>query len=711
MTIKTKILLPLSLLITVAFIILGYQMLSNNYDLHFDDLKTKEHLIANDGAKYVDNYLQSKIDIINSLSNKVSHFDRYTKLEDLHQILNLSKDAGGFGSVYIGFENDGFMTRWSGRDTTPQKDNYDPRSRPWYKSALSSQKAGVTTPYIDSATKKLTISIYAPIIQNNTIIGVVGSDIFLDAIVSTVLNINIDDYGFGYLVDENGKILIHKDTQLVNKLNKSFNEVIDTSDKFAQVEKDEKEKLLAIAQINSTKWYLTVEIDKEKAFAPIYIGLTFIALFALFFLLITIVILYLFLNKILSPLNDFQSGLLSFFAYLNRETSQVNTLDSNTNDEFGDMAKIVNENIQKTKSLLDQDQQLMEEAKIVINKVKRGWYSQHIESNTNNASLNAFKNDVNTMIKTTKKHFSTINKTLNQYTHYDYTQELVLEDIEKDGILETLTIDINKLRNSINEMLTNNKRNGLTLQSSANSLMDNVDVLSTASNNTAASLEETSASLEEITETINNNTSNVVSMSLYANELINSANEGEELATQTTLSMDDINTHIYEINEAISVIDQIAFQTNILSLNAAVEAATAGESGKGFAVVAQEVRNLASRSSEAANEIKKLVENATNKANNGKNIADKMISGYHNLIQNISKTLTLIKDIEASSKEQQSGIEQINHAVTTLDTQTQKNANVSLKTKEIANNTLHLATTVVEDTQKKKFRETKFPNK
>jgi len=707
MTVKTKILLPLSLLIATTFVILGYQMLSNNYNLHFENLKTKEHLIANDGAKYVDNYLQSKIDIINSLSTKALHFDRDTHLEDLRQILNLSKDAGGFGSVYIGFEDDGFMTRWSGRDTTPQKDNYDPRSRPWYKSALNSQKAGVTKPYIDSATKKLTISIYAPIMQNNKVMGVVGSDIFLDAIVSTVLDINIDDYGFGYLVDENGKILIHKDTQMIHKLNESFQEVINISDKFAQVEKEEKQKLLAIAQIDSTKWYLTVEIDKEKAFAPIYDGLTFIALFALFFLLFTIVSLYLFLNKVLSPLNDFQSGLLSFFAYLNRETSQVNTLNTSTNDEFGDMAKTVNENIQKTKSLLDQDQNLMEEAKIVINKVKRGWYSQHIESNTNNASLNAFKNDVNNMIKTTKKHFSTINETLNQYTHYDYTQKLVLEDIEKDGILEALTIDINKLRNSINEMLTDNKYNGLTLQTSAHSLMDNIDVLSTASNSTAASLEETSASLEEITETINNNTSNVVSMSRYANELITSANEGEELATQTTLSMDDINTHIYEINEAISVIDQIAFQTNILSLNAAVEAATAGESGKGFAVVAQEVRNLASRSSEAANEIKKLVENATNKANNGKDIADKMIAGYHNLNQNISKTLTLIKDIEASSKEQQSGIEQINHAVTTLDTQTQKNANVSLKTKEIANNTLHLATTVVEDTKKKRFKETK----
>jgi methyl-accepting chemotaxis protein len=85
--------------------------------------------------------------------------------------------------------------------------------------------------------------------------------------------------------------------------------------------------------------------------------------------------------------------------------------------------------------------------------------------------------------------------------------------------------------------------------------------------------------------------------------------------------MDEINSEVQAINEAISFIDQIAFQTNILSLNAAVEAATAGEAGKGFAVVAQEVRNLAGRSAEAANEIKRLVENAATKANQGKNIS------------------------------------------------------------------------------------------
>ncbi|MDF6903130.1 methyl-accepting chemotaxis protein, partial [Escherichia coli] len=99
-----------------------------------------------------------------------------------------------------------------------------------------------------------------------------------------------------------------------------------------------------------------------------------------------------------------------------------------------------------------------------------------------------------------------------------------------------------------------------------------------------------------------------------AEQLQLSSKDGELLASKTNKAMDDIDKQVNSINEAISVIDQIAFQTNILSLNAAVEAATAGEAGKGFAVVAQEVRNLASRSAEAAREIKAIVENATNKA-------------------------------------------------------------------------------------------------
>ena len=168
--------------------------------------------------------------------------------------------------------------------------------------------------------------------------------------------------------------------------------------------------------------------------------------------------------------------------------------------------------------------------------------------------------------------------------------------------------------------------------------------------------------------------------------------------------MEDINSQVNSINEAIAIIDQIAFQTNILSLNAAVEAATAGEAGKGFAVVAQEVRNLASRSAEAANEIKAIVTNATLKSNQGKEIAGEMIKGYSNLNENIGNTLSLIKDVENSAKEQKIAMEQIADAINSLDKQTQINASIANQTNEIASETSVLASNVVSAVNSKQFR-------
>jgi methyl-accepting chemotaxis protein len=252
-------------------------------------------------------------------------------------------------------------------------------------------------------------------------------------------------------------------------------------------------------------------------------------------------------------------------------------------------------------------------------------------------------------------------------------------------------------------MLLENKKNGLTLDSSANNLLSNVDKLNTSSNEAAASLEETAAALEEITGNVSSTTLKINQMSKLADEVTKSTNEGEELASKTTKAMDEINTQVTSINDAITVIDQIAFQTNILSLNAAVEAATAGEAGKGFAVVAQEVRNLAARSAEAAKEIKDLVENATAKTNAGKDGADKMISGYASLNESIVKTTELINTIAEASKEQRTGIEQINDAVTQLDQQTQQNVVISNTTQSIAAQTDEIAKLVVSSANEKEF--------
>ena len=192
-------------------------------------------------------------------------------------------------------------------------------------------------------------------------------------------------------------------------------------------------------------------------------------------------------------------------------------------------------------------------------------------------------------------------------------------------------------------------------------------------------------------------------MSKDSEELTHSIEAGQKLAASTVTAMDEINEQTQSIADSITVIDQIAFQTNILSLNAAVEAATAGEAGKGFAVVAGEVRNLASRSAEAAKEIKDLVESATSKTDAGKQIADKMITGYEELNEKIDKTTKLMGQISTASQEQRTGIEQINDAVTELDRATQQNAAVASQTAGIAVNTNEMAVAIVDEANKATF--------
>ncbi len=406
-------------------------------------------------------------------------------------------------------------------------------------------------------------------------------------------------------------------------------------------------------------------------------------------------------KQILNSLNNFKEGLLSFFSYLNRESSTVSLLNDKAEDEFGEMAKVVNDNIERTQKGIEEDRRLIDETIAVLGEFEQGDLSQRLNISVSNPALMELKNVVNNMANNIETNIDNVLNILEQYSSYNYLNKISTKNL-KEHLLK-LANGVNTLGDSITQMLVENKSNGLTLDESSNILLANVDKLNISSNEAAASLEETAAALEEITSNIRNNTQNIAKMANYSNDVTKSVTHGEKLANQTTLAMDEINLQVNAINDAISVIDQIAFQTNILSLNAAVEAATAGEAGKGFAVVAQEVRNLASRSSEAAKEIKIIVENATKKANDGKEISNNMIEGYKELNENITNTINLIQDIEMSSKEQLMGIEQINDAVNSLDQQTQQNAMVASQTHDVAILTDEIAKLVVSNADKKEF--------
>ncbi|MCT7533440.1 methyl-accepting chemotaxis protein [Aliarcobacter cryaerophilus] len=437
---------------------------------------------------------------------------------------------------------------------------------------------------------------------------------------------------------------------------------------------------------------------RDEAYANLDINLMIILTIAtILFIGISVLVA----NNIIGSLNSFKDGLLGFFAYLNREASDTTLLDESNKDEFGQMAKVVNVNILKTKAGIEEDRKLIDETISVLGEFEQGDLCQRLNTKVSNPALMQLSTVINGMGDVLEKNIENILDVLEKYSSYNYLSKVSTNGLKEQ--LLALANGVNGLGDSITSMLKENKSNGLTLDESSMILLANVDKLNISSNEAAASLEETAAALEEITSNIRNNTESIAKMSQLSNGVTKAVNEGQAMANQTTTAMDEINTQVNLVNEAIGVIDNIAFQTNILSLNAAVEAATAGEAGKGFAVVAQEVRNLATRSAEAAKEIKAIVERATVKANEGKEIATNMIEGYKNLNSNISSTMNLISDIENASKEQLLGIEQINDAVNQLDQQTQQNAMVASQSHDIAQSTDQIAKLIVQDANQKEF--------
>ncbi len=289
-------------------------------------------------------------------------------------------------------------------------------------------------------------------------------------------------------------------------------------------------------------------------------------------------------------------------------------------------------------------------------------------------------------------------KVLNEYQDGHYSNSIDTQGMQEDII--GLANGINELGIGLSKLSEVNLENGMTLRDGAITLSKNVDILHRASTEQAASIEETSATLEEISSNMKSNNENTAELSKYTQLLTSSAKDGGELANKTVDAIEHINNETTAINEAITVIDQIAFQTNILSLNAAVEAATAGEAGKGFAVVAGEVRNLASRAAEAAKEIKELVESAKLKADDGKNISAKMIIGYDDLNMNIQNTMSLITKMIAANKEQEIGIDQLANTMNALDSTTQQNAVIANQTNEIAQQSKDISDSIVEEAKK-----------
>ncbi len=443
----------------------------------------------------------------------------------------------------------------------------------------------------------------------------------------------------------------------------------------------------------------TMQEQIDKAYS-------FFILVSSMLVIITIVSLYLYISiqkNIIFSLRKTKKGIQGFFIYLTTTKKELDLIDLDSNDGFGDMARDLNENMIKIKDGLILDNAVIQEAKYISNMVANGFLVDRIEKKANNVYINELSDSFNHMIDNLRVNLVKSFQTSLQYANRDFTKKVEKNDV--GGLINTQLRCLNMIGINISEFLLMVNENGKLLDNKSHDLLDLVNNLHNSSLNQAQALEQTSTSLDEITQNVTKTSVQAKDMLEIANATREYSNNSIKLMDNTQKSMVEINDANKDISDAILLIDQISFQTNILSLNAAVEAATAGEAGKGFAVVAQEVRNLASRSAQAATDIKKLVEQATKKSNDGINYSQEMMSNFKELTSMIENNTNLVNDVAMSSQTQMQNISDINSRMKELDVSTHENADIAKQTKVVAQETQEVSSGMIKAVSLNKFNE------
>ncbi len=307
----------------------------------------------------------------------------------------------------------------------------------------------------------------------------------------------------------------------------------------------------------------------------------------------------------------------------------------------------------------------------VVNAAVAGDFTKRVEASFADAELNALAGSVNELVETVDRGLGETGNVLSALAQTDLTRRV---EGHYEGAFARLKHDTNAVAEKLSDIVMELRSTSRTLKTATGEILSGANDLSERTTRQAATIEETSAAMEQLATTVMENAKRAQEASQTARTVTDAAEEGGQVMSEATSAMGRITTSSAKVSDIIKMIDDIAFQTNLLALNASVEAARAGEAGKGFAVVAVEVRRLAQSAAEASSEVKALIEQSSNEVDGGSKLVAKAAEKLTAMLEAARANTAQMEEIARQSREQASSIEEVNTAVRQMDEMTQHNA-------------------------------------